>query len=579
MFGQKKREPEDLEDELDANIRTSWFQWVWFSPVDLAGEFLDLIAYWRQTRRWASILMILPVALFVTIMGSLVAVGKLSDSNTKAAWYAERAMKEIEVANAVDSTTDKSSQESAAATKRLPEFVDMLFRRVLQINQNNKVARFYVAAQMDRYGSRGSARQIMESLATTKSTGYPKAHTWLAMDLFLRAQKGEAINVETLKYHLKRGTSGDEVPPALLLIYSQLLQQENKTAESQEFLKRAAEFDPKLLLNAIAIYNQNSLSIQARATADLLIEKVKNKLDDNDGGNFILTSQALMSTNRIDEAIAILQKGAARFPKSGKLVRLYSDAYRFKFRATAVQSGGQVNVNLDFLNASIAIDPTNITVQEELMILSKLGIGQNEATVDTLRARIATSGTSYVARLLLAETAYARGKLTEAINEYEVLLAELPRMTLALNNLAMMYTQLTPPKISEAMELIDRAIEAAPNVGEFYDSRGDILVLQKRKEDAIASYLLALGSSQERVETREKLIAIYEETGRKEEAEVERGRLELVRKALDEQRSRLEQAMNQNQQSVNPIPPITPAMTVQNEQAGEKVDDASAEKK
>jgi len=577
MFGKKRRELEESEAEFDSDKKTSWFRWVWFSPVDLAGEFLDLIAYWRQTRRWASILMILPVALFLTIMGSLVAVGKLSDSNTKAAWYAERAMKEIEVANAVDSSTDKSSQESAAATKRLPEFVDMLFRRVLQINQNNKVARFYVAAQMDRYGSRGSARQIMESLATTKSTGYPKAHTWLAMDLVARAQKGEAINIETLKYHLKRGTAGNEVPPALLLIYSQLLQQENKTAESQEFLKRAAEFDPKLLLSAIAIYNQNSLSLQARATADLLIEKVKNKLDDNDGENFILSSQALMATNRIDEAIAILQKGSARFPKSGKLVRAYSDAYRFKFRATAVRSASQVNVNLDFLNAAIAIDPTNIFVQEELSLLSKLGIGQNEATIDTLRARIATSGTSYVARLLLAETAYGRGKLADAINEYEVVLAELPRMTLALNNLAMMYTQLTPPKLSEAMGLIDRAIEAAPNVGEFYDSKGDIHALQKQKEEAIASYLLALGSSPQRVETREKLIAIYEETGGKEEAEVERGRLDQVRKALDEQRARVEQAKKQSEQSVNPIPPASPS--VQNEQAGEKTEIGSAEKK
>ena len=576
MLGKKNPNPLDPEEELDAKIKTSWFQRFRFSPVDLAGEFLDLFSSWRHSRRWTTVLMVLPVALIAIILGSLVAVGKLSDPNLKAAWYADRAMKEIELANAAELEKDTASKDSqGTASKQLPEFVDMLFRRVLQINQNNKFARFYVAAQMDRYGSRGSARQIMESLATTKTTGYTKAHTWLAMDLVERAQKGEAINVETLKYHLKPGTSGDEVPPSLLLIYSQLLQQENKTAESQEFLKRAAEFEPKLLLNAIAVYNQNSMSGQARTTADMLVEKFKNKLNENEGENVILTSQALILTNRMKEAMEILQKGSKRFPNSSKLAREYSNAYRMSFRMTAVRLSDRINVNLDFLNAAIAIDPTNVFVREELMFFSQLGIGQNETVIDSLRARIATTGTSYVARLLLAETAYAKGKLDDAINEYEVVLAELPRMTLALNNLAMMYTQLNPPKFDEAMKLIDRAIEATPQVAEFHDSRGDILMLQKRKEDAIESYLLALSNSPERVETREKLIAVYDETEQKEKAELERGRLEIVKKALEEQRSRVEQAAKQREQSVQPPPPAVPTPK---EQASEESETVSTEK-
>lgn len=318
------------------------------------------------------------MALIVIVLGTLVAAGKLSDSNAKAAWYADRAMKEIAVANAADSNQEASSKESVGASKQLPVLIDMLFRRVLQINQNNKFAKYYVAAQMDRYGSRGGARQIMESLATTKTTGYTKAHTWLALDLIERSQKGEAINIETLKYHLKRGTVDQEAPPTMLLVYSQLLQQENKTAESQEFLKRAAEYDPKLLLSAILVYNQNSLSVQARATADLLVEKIKNKMDEKDGEYVVLAAQAMVATNRIDEAIEILQKGSKKFPKSGTLARAYSDAYRTKFRATAVRLSDQVNVNLDYLNAAIAIDPTNLLVRDELALLSTLGIGQSD---------------------------------------------------------------------------------------------------------------------------------------------------------------------------------------------------------
>ena len=220
----------------------------------------------------------LPVIFLVLTLGSFVASGKLVSNETKVMWYADRANEEIALANEAKIDAESAEQpKSEELLKRSTERIDMLFRRVLQLNKENKFAKFYVANQMTRYGNRGSARQIMESLAPTQYTGYPKAHTWLAADLIERGQKGEAINVETLKYHLKRGTAGEDVSPALLLVYSQLLQQENKTAEAQEFLKRAAQFDPKLLLTSIAVYNQNGLPLQAKATADMLVEKIKDK--------------------------------------------------------------------------------------------------------------------------------------------------------------------------------------------------------------------------------------------------------------------------------------------------------------
>ena len=245
-------------DEHEPSRFSTWFRSVWISPVDLAGETLDLVSFWKKTRRWRAVLAILPVLLVVLVLGAFVATGKMASNESKVMWYANRANEELKLVDSQKSDAEDPEQPKVdTQSKRLPELIDMLFRRVLQLNQNNKIAKFYVANQMTRFGSRGSARQIMESLAPMTSNGYPKAHAWLAMDLIERGQKGESINIETLKYHLKRGTVTDEVSPALLVVYSQLLQQENKTAESQEFLKRAAQFEPKLLLNSIVTYNQS----------------------------------------------------------------------------------------------------------------------------------------------------------------------------------------------------------------------------------------------------------------------------------------------------------------------------------
>ena len=304
MLSKKKNEI-DLNKETHEPDRVStWFHSNWISPVDLAGEFLDLYASWRRSRNWRHVLAMLPVFVLVVTLGSLVAIGKLYDPIAKARWYEERANKEL--ALATTQKTDAQSAESATSgesSTRLPEVVDMLFRRVLQLNQNNTFARFYVANQMTQYGSLGSARQIMESLAPTQRAGFPKAHAWLAADLIERRQKGEAIDVETLKHHLKRGTTGEDTSPVLLLAYSQLLQQDNKTAESQDFLKRAAKSDPKLLLSAIAVYAQNSQPAQARATADLLVERLKDTKGDKAEDNLVIAAQAYVLTNRLDNAL------------------------------------------------------------------------------------------------------------------------------------------------------------------------------------------------------------------------------------------------------------------------------------
>ncbi len=557
MTKQDKASLDTKDSEKDILARPSWFQWIWFSPVDLAGEFLDLCSHWQQSRRWRSVLALLPVILLFSVLGSFVAIGKFSDRDVKANWYADRANKEIEIANEKQEEAESSEkQNSDADSKRLPVLVDMLFRRVLQLNQNNKFAKFYVASQMARYGSRGSARQIMEGLATTQSTGFAKAHTWLAMDLIERGQKGEAIDIETLKYHLKRGTVGRDIPPALLLVYSQLLQQENKTAESQEFLKRAAEYDPKLLLSSVAVYMQNGLPVQAQATADLLVERVKDKSGGLNEDNTVLTAQAYVLTNRLDNALEGLVKGARQFPNSPKIARALSDAYRLKFRTTLVRANNQIQINLEYLDLAVSLDPTNVLIQEELNALAQLGIGQNELTNETLRLRIATSGTSYVARLLLADAALRRGDLAAATNDYEVILAALPQMSLVINNLAMVYTKLEPPRLTESLRLIDKAIAITPGVAEFLDSRGSILSLLNRTEEAVECYLQALATSPQRVVTREKLIASYDKLGQADQVEKQRAKLVEVRQQIEEQRIKMQAAMDQRDQSIQANQPL-----------------------
>jgi len=528
--------------------------------------------------------------------GTIVFLGRLVDDKEKVFWYIEEAEKQAKIASEEadlkakvkateslasgeetatssvssegetkldkpqkDASLQTTSDKTNAADKRTPlqraEYVDLLFRRVLQLEKSNKQALYYVALQMSRFGKVSAARQIMEGLAPVRFAGFDMAHAWLATDMIQRNQQGQPINPEQLKHHLRHCTNRDDINPTLLVIYAQLLQRDDQISQAEQVLKRAAKFDPSVLLGSIAIYNRNGMFGQARAAADLIYESLKDKFAGEKGdANLIVSAQGFAQTGRFDQTIDLLKTGVAQRPGSNPLRRALSDAYRLKFRQSASTAQGKVKVDLDLLNFAIVVDPTNIAVQEELSMLSIATTGKNSAVLDSLRVQIAVGGTSFSARLLLAEYAFKTQDFDSAIKQYEVVLAELPNMTLAINNLAMIYTLVEKPRVNDALEMIKRAVVIAPDFPEFLDSQGDILVTANKPTEAIESYEKALVQGQARVETREKLIAILVQEGETVKATEQRELLVKVNAFIEEQRQKFEAARNQQ-----PLQPIAPS--------------------
>lgn len=564
LFNRSK--PDASEDVVIKDNAGPWSTFWSLSSVEIAGQVWDLASNWRGTRRWGAIFACLPFLLVAATGLVLVGVGKLNDARDLANWYANLADQEIKL------STDKSKEEkeaekqansddSQAELQERSNYIDLVFRRVLQLNQSNKRAMFHVAAQMARYGKTAVARKIMEGLAPPSHSGFELAHTWLAGDMFERSQKGEVVDVEVLKHHLKIATLDENVSPMLLVVYSHLLQRDEQISEAEQVLRRAAKFDPQLLLNSILIYNRNGLTNQAKAAADLLVETVKEKLTGKEAEeNAILTARAYVLTNRIDDGINVLQSAFVGNQKSMRLRRALSDGYRIKFRASSTRLDSQVRVNLDFLNAAIVYDPTNIAIQEELNFVSSLSEQDMEKAINALRAQIAMAGTSYAARLLVAQACFRQNQIDKAVNEYEIVLAELPGMTLVINNLAMMYTMLEPKRLAEALLLIDRAIAISPSFAEFHDTRGEILVAMNRGPEAIAEYQSALESEPERLKTREKLATLLELSGQPEQAAQQRAKLEEVQSAIQKRLEAAQAGQQAKQPPTTSNPPTVEAL-------------------
>lgn len=513
----KKQSPID-DQPMDQGLKTG-IQLPSFSAVAITGSFWDLFVAWRASRRWSALLAcVIPLLLAGSVL-ACVAASKLVANSEKLAWYGTKADEQLKLLHDAKENEKPTVDNLANIDVSRNNYIELLFKRVLQLEENNKLARFYVASNMARYGRVGAAMVMMQELAPANDKGLELAHEWIAQQMINQAQRGQQLDIALLKHHLKHATSKQDFSPILLLLYSQLLQQESNVEEATALLKKAASSDTRLQLNATAIFMQRGMQGQATAAADALIKEFSKKFDDDPTDEYrLLVAQAYSLSRRLDQAINVLQEGVRLKPNSGQMRRALSNALRFKFRTTIVKASGQVRMGLDYLNIAIAADPTNEGVQDELTLVASLGLSTTEPGIESLRKQIAVGGTSYAARLLLAEAAYRKNDLDDAINNFELILAELPNMTLAINNLAMIMAKRDPTKVKESIELINKAIEINPKFAEYYDTRGELYLIDQRKEETIEDFKKVVELDPGRVATHERIIAMYRELGRESDA-------------------------------------------------------------
>lgn len=537
-------------------------------PTELISELWDFLGAWYATRNWKAILAIIPPLLLLMTLGGFVLAGRLRSKESLKAWYREQASEAVGLQ--LDGTpTENSDLLQKERTPQEEARVDLLFKRILQLGDDNQEARYFVAVHNLRQGKIAVARSMMESLAPADAMGLDLAHAWLAEDMYRRSVQGEAINPVVIKHHLKSSLENPRIQydPLLYVLYAKLLEQESDIDGAARVLARASDQEPKLQLEPILLYARRGLGNQAIVTADVLIAKLGPKTTDPRISEeeriaaYLTIARAYQITNRVDETVPVLQKGLSIAPNHPDLRRTLSDTYRIKFRMSMSSAQGRGQASMDTLNAAIAADPTNIAIQSELSLLSQLGITSTQANREELIKLIARQGASTTVRMLLAESAFGRGDYAAAINDYELVLADLPTMTIALNNLAMLYTKIDPPRLDKAKETIDRAIALSPDVAEFLDTQGDVAIASGNAAAAIEAYNKALERGPERLQTRDKLIAIYEKENRAEDAQKQRElrvQVENRLKAVQEQMAK-SQAANADALKQNAAPKIPPA--------------------
>jgi tetratricopeptide (TPR) repeat protein len=519
-------------------------RFLFVEPVLVAASLWDGLDGWRMTRPWRSILLGLPALLLLLVCGGAVAAGKLKSKSGLLDYYLKLAEEEAPLEQALaGAESGDSGQATPAAVDgeetpdiKYSEYADMLYRRVLQLENNNKRARYYVGLQMQARGASDQARPMMESLAPAGDSGYPPAHAWLATDLLIRAQNRIPIDLAALEHHLAKAANWSGVNPQLLMTYAQLLERQEKVSLAVAVAQRAAERQPRLNLALAELCRRHQREDQMKTAAERAERHFRRSFgrQDEPDDDRIGAAQALVLLGRPTEAETVLREGLALRPDRPGVRQALSNLYLLEYRRSLRPSDTGFQANLPLLNAALQADPSNPSVSEEVARLSSFGVAADERMEEALRKQLASGQATAVTHLLLADNFYARQMVDQAITHWQLALAQDPRLVLALNNLAVALTRIEPPQLEPAQELIERALQIAGPRPELLDSQGQVLLASGKLSQAVASFERALESQPDRIRTRQRLADAYLQLGLEAQAEAQLEVIQRLQAAQEE---------------------------------------------
>jgi predicted Zn-dependent protease len=377
-----------------------------------------------------------------------------------------------------------------------------------------------------RDGESFAAFEIIEKLAPDNSAGYPDAHRLKAIQLSLklstidRSQGGSELlekTLEQLRHHLSR--SGQANPLQLCDLWSAYYFASGMNEEGLNKIVESATYDPKRwLAAAIASEKQGDLTQRDRcyqAAKGYFSAQVES--DPLDFQSRIALAKVLVDTDRVAEAETLLNEGL-KLSDRAELRRTASDLRLFKI--SKVKEPLEVGFP-DFnrlLAEAVALDPLNPQAYGLLLSLyqSAKSDEQRAELRERLERQVAKGEALAFAHFSLGSLYWLDGDLKNSMWHTEKALEIDPGLLNVANNVAWLLSQQENGDLERALKLINVAVEKRPDVVNYRDTKGAILMKMERWEDALIELetILPRTEGEARQDLHQRLAKIYTELGK-----------------------------------------------------------------
>lgn len=513
-------------------------------PRLLLQGVVEYFSAWVFTRRWLLWFFLLtPAWLLIVAALILVSLGYSTSNNDLAIRYADWIKSEVPTAN-LESDTAEDSKPTEQGTKELANLPDktgddsldiedpdgigdvtqygeLLLRRLLQLKNSGSRITYIVALQQNRKGRVGQSRQMMRRIAPEGGGGFGPAHTWLAIDLVKTGKTGTKELNEILEKDLESASKWAQFPPALSVVYAQLLEGRQQIGPALTMLERASEKDSRLALPLADMARRHGRDQRMNRATGRVKEEIRAKMEANEETIEDLASLAniFLMEDEQERALQVIEIGLKKEPGNASMKTLLSNAYLSQYVSTAKFESGEVN--LELLDAAFKASPANPAVGQEVARLMAAGQGAPPELKAALQEQLANGSATAVTHLLLAVSLLSQDNLTEAIPHLRIANRQLPGSPMAMNNLALALARTDKSNMQEALELSGAAVSISRSNPEYLDTQGEIRALAGDTLGAVESFEAAIGLDRDRRDTREKLVKVYRELGMEEMAKIQ----------------------------------------------------------
>ena len=530
----------------DTKWLLSEFAKVFYNPIGVAGGFIDATRGWKFSRIWWRVWLHTP---FVVLLCS--AYGASSASLFRSVESQIQALKvesegrctTVRLENNCNEIYESDFSKAVGLSQVLPDKpleplseltirnVELFARRAISVDPTNQDAHFRLALIYLLSGRNEQGRSELQLLASGKFGVFPQASAWLAKDDIVRKTRGEDVSLVLLMSHLEQASQWKDCDARLLYAYSYFLHATGDVVKSTVLANKASIANPEFNLHLARLYalqkDEKSLRATAYVVEDVFGKRLNSKMEKD--ADRLAVAEVKKLTDRLEEAETVLQEGLDLRPSSMELRRELSEVQRLLYTKSILQrEDGGVDADLILLEKAGTTDPSNPNIISDIAKLLPMKIKPTKPLMELLRTQIAAGKTNVQTHLLLAQGFVLMDNMKEALKNWEIVIAKEPNNIGALNNLALGLAMDSPANCDRSLALISKALELSPNNAEFLDSLGDILVIAKRPLEAINKFELAVRVDKSRVQTRRKLVRVYQSLGMEDMAKTQSRVIEMI---------------------------------------------------
>jgi tetratricopeptide (TPR) repeat protein len=474
----------------------------------------------------------------------------------------------------------RSELKANAELARSEKFrgISVLLRKAIHANPQSDDIKYRLALlssiDLTLEDPEGTANQLMQELSEDESDINPQTHAWLAAKILGDFQAGTPPDMQVLERHLRIASRWRNVEPELLRYYSEVCLKNGKMETALAIAKQAAESRPELnlvysklckfmgesheleMLRAAkaaeeAYQTKRGTSVEsdmdrlALAEAliiqdrrDVAIEVLKERLDDEQEEHprvrHGLASIYLEMFNEVN--LEVLKKirrrvGEPQNPLAAQSEPKGSDTGK---EATSPDQSEQSNeIDWTFLQEAAMLDEENPMVGQAIAYQLRWHTQKPPTDLMSVLAdQLASDIAPTEARLAIADVYLLNNRIAEARQQWEFILAKDPNSVKALNNLSLFLARETPPQLTRALELIERAIGIEPMNPEICDTYGEILMAAGQYVDAVAQLEKAIRMDAMRINSRKRLAECYVRLGMTEMAFEQQNKIRVLDEEL-----------------------------------------------